>query len=254
MVHDDRARAESFGQRAEQYHQVRPRYPEALWDLLLPRPGLTVLDVGCGTGIAALAMAERGAEVLGIDVDEQMAAVARRQGLAVEVSSFEEWDPRGRTFERVTAAQSWHWVQPERGVAQAARCLVPGGQLCLFWNVGRPLGEVRHALDALYARVLGPESYSGYASGFHHERTAEDLRDVEGFEPLPMETLEWQGHYTAAEWVNLLPTHSDHARLDPTIREELLEEVGGIIDAFGGSLVVGYSTILLRWRRRGELE
>jgi SAM-dependent methyltransferase len=252
MVYDDRRRAESFGDRAEMYDRVRPRYPAALWDIILPRPGLRVLDVGCGTGIAAVAMGDRGAFVIGVDVDERMAAQARTHGLEVEISSFEDWSPAGRMFDRVTAAQSWHWVDPVRGVARAAECLVAGGELCLFWNIGRPVGEVRAPLDSLYARALGPQSYSGYASGFHHERTREQLRDTPGFEELEMSTLPWEARYSTEEWLALLPTHSDHATLEPDERARLLEAVGEIIDRHGGGLTVGYATVLLRWRRLGE--
>ncbi len=253
MVFDDRQRAESFGARAEVYHRVRPRYPEQLWDIILPRTSLKVLDVGCGTGIAALAMRERGAEVLGVDVDERMADEARRHGVRVEISPFEEWNPRGRHFDRVTAAQAWHWVHPTRGMARAAECLVPGGELCLFWNVGRPIEPWRAPLDELYARVLGPQSYSGYASQFHHERTLEELRDSPGFQCLGLETLGWEATYSTDEWIELLPTHSDHARLADETRHDLLRQVRDVIDSHGGVITLAYSTLLLRWRREGEV-
>ena len=59
-------------------------------DLLADRPE-RVLDVGCGTGIVSALLAHRGADVLGIEPDPRMAAVARAKGLAVEVARFEEW-------------------------------------------------------------------------------------------------------------------------------------------------------------------
>ena len=80
-------------------------------DLLTERPRL-VLDVGCGTGITTRLFSERGCEVLGIEPDPRMAAVARRRGATVEDGSFEEWDARGRLFDLLVAGQSWHWVDP----------------------------------------------------------------------------------------------------------------------------------------------
>lgn len=44
---------------------------------LVASPGTRVLDVGCGTGNVAIACAERGAEVVGIDIDTGMLSVAR---------------------------------------------------------------------------------------------------------------------------------------------------------------------------------
>lgn len=154
VLHGDRHRAESFGVQAERYDRVRPAYPEALLEAVLgiDTTGLAVLDVGCGTGIAARLLAARGAEVLGVEPDERMAAVARARGTAVEVSAFETWQSRGRTFDRVTSAQAWHWVDPVLGAAKAAKLLRAGGRICIFWNEARPTKDLATALTAIYRK------------------------------------------------------------------------------------------------------
>src|SRR5581483_5420759 len=114
--HRHRQIAESFGTDAERYDRTRPRYPDALVDRVVAgSPGPDVLDVGCGTGIAARQFRAAGCRVLGVEVDARMAELARRSGLEVEVGSFETWDPAGRTFDAVIAAQAWHWVDPVAG-------------------------------------------------------------------------------------------------------------------------------------------
>ncbi|HMC39814.1 MAG TPA: class I SAM-dependent methyltransferase [Acidimicrobiales bacterium] len=250
-MHDDRRRAESFGADPERYDRSRPSYPAALLDEILgPHPeALDVLDVGCGTGIAARLMAARGARVLGVEVDARMAELARRRGTTVEVARIEDWDPAGRTFDRVTAAQAWHWVDPEVGAAQAARLLRPGGRLCLFWNRGEPPEPTRSRLDEVYARLApGAESYSvllGYASVDGYEAVQEAIRrhpDLSGPEAT---TFAWSRRYTRAEWLDQLPTHSDHATMEPERLAGLLDAVGGVIDGEGGSFEMGYSTLLL---------
>ena len=55
-------------------------YGEELLDLLELQPGARVLDVGCGTGAHAGALAARGYDVLGVDVDKAMLERARTQG------------------------------------------------------------------------------------------------------------------------------------------------------------------------------
>src|SRR5918997_2475713 len=95
--HDARQVAESFGADPERYDRARPRYPEALVErVVAASPGPEVVDVGCGTGIAARQFRAAGCTVLGVEPDARMAEWARRGGLPVEVSTFEEWDPAGR--------------------------------------------------------------------------------------------------------------------------------------------------------------
>src|SRR5580700_11000047 len=91
--HQHRQLAESFGTDAGRYDRARPSYPDALVTKIVDTlPGLDLLDVGCGTGIAARQFQAAGCRVLGIDVDERMADQARRRGLEVEVARFEDWN------------------------------------------------------------------------------------------------------------------------------------------------------------------
>ncbi|WP_433425260.1 class I SAM-dependent DNA methyltransferase [Microtetraspora malaysiensis] len=105
--HRARRMAESFGADAQRYDQVRPGYPDALVARIVAgSPGPDVLDVGCGTGIAARQFQSAGCAVLGVEPDARMADFARARGLQVEVAAFEAWQPAGRTFDAVIAAQS----------------------------------------------------------------------------------------------------------------------------------------------------
>ncbi|HEY1344491.1 MAG TPA: class I SAM-dependent methyltransferase [Streptosporangiaceae bacterium] len=164
-----RDRARLFDGEAERYDRIRPGYPGALIDDVLgPSPhGLSVLDVACGTGIAARQMARRGAHVAGVELNAGMAEIAGRHGIPADVAAFETWDPAGRTFDRVTCAQAWHWLDPEVSAGKAASVLRPGGRLCLFWNVGHYPDDLADALQAAYQRVLPPGSLRtviGYAA------------------------------------------------------------------------------------------
>ncbi len=101
--------AESFGAQAERYDRVRPAYPDDLVARIVAgSPGPEVLDVGWGTGIAARQFQAAGRTVLGVEPDARMAEFARARGLPVEVATFESWEPAGRVFDAVVAAQAWH--------------------------------------------------------------------------------------------------------------------------------------------------
>src|SRR3984885_16106882 len=133
-THQIREMAESFGTNPERYDRARPRYPDALIErIVAASPGPRVLDVGCGTGIAARQFQAAGCRVLGVEPDARMAALARRFGVEAEVAKFEAWDSGGRAFDTVIAGQAWHWVDPVAGAVKAAQVLRPGGRLAVFW-------------------------------------------------------------------------------------------------------------------------
>lgn len=251
-AHQARQVAESFGSDPERYDRTRPGYPRAMVDRIVAgSPGPNVLDVGCGTGIAARQFRAAGCTVLGVEVDERMAHFARTMGLEVEVARFEDWDPAGRRFDAVISGTSWHWVDPVRGAAKAAEALRPGGRLAVFWNVQQPPPELGEAFAAVYRRVLpgtvfakgagrGLESYSAFFA-----KAADGVRQIGSFEDPDQWQFEWERAYTRDEWLDQVPTSGGHSRLPPRQLEELLTGIGQAIDAVGGSFDMGYATVVV---------
>ncbi len=244
-IHTNRGRAESFGASAADYDRFRPDYPEALIDDLVALRPRSVLDVGSGTGKAARQLAARGLSVLGVEIDPRMAAVARGHGLAVEVGSFEDWDDAGRRFDLITCAQAWHWVDPLRGPAKAARLVNPGGSLAVFWNYSRHDASIE-ALDPAYAAHAPELMRTSVARGVGAGSVGSYAEPLEtaGF-TVQRREYHWQRRYGADEWIALLGTHSDHALLDPDRRTALFAAVRDAIAALGGTLSISYDTQLL---------
>jgi SAM-dependent methyltransferase len=249
-------RSRLFDQEAERYDRCRPSYPDVVVDALLgPDPyNLKVLDVGCGTGIASRLIAVRGAKVLGWRSLRAMAEIARTHGIDVEVGAFEDWEPAGRRFDRVTSAQAWHWLDLPIATAKAASVLQPGGQLCLIWNAGYPSDDLADALADVYATVL-PSGVHTVFRGYAAHRVADaksgldrELAAIEAHPEfdIPTETwFPWTQKYQRDEWLELRLTCSDHTALDPAVRDRLLEGIGGAIDDFGGSFVMSFETVLI---------
>ena len=241
-VHTERNRAESFGAVAEQYERFRPSYPAALVDDLAALGATDVLDVGCGTGKAGRLLVERGLLVLGVEIDGDMANIARRHGLTVEVSSFETWEAAGRQFDLIISAQAWHWVDPVVGVPKAARLLRPGGTIALFWNSSELDEGIQAALDGVY-RLRAPALVRPPVDGNRSNPPyAGDLDRSGLFEPSYRREYSWQKTYHAADWVQLIQTHSDHVVLDDSTRTALIAGVADVIDAHGGSVRATYHT------------
>jgi SAM-dependent methyltransferase len=249
-------RSKLFGERAESYDLFRPRYPDAVIDELLGHEPhvLDVLDVGCGTGIASRQLARRGAKVLGVELAPRMAEIARRHGIAVEIGAFESWDAAGRTFDRVTSAQAWHWLDLPVATAKAASVLRPGGSLCLIWNAGSQPDDLADALEEVYAGVVPPGShrvFRGYAADRSSDLKAGLTSEIDAISMMPEfgvpteQWFSWTRTYQRDEWLDQLVSRSDHAALQPALRDRLFEAIGAAIDRYGGSFVMEFETVLI---------
>ena len=252
--------AESFGSDAERYDRARPRYPDAMVDRIVAgSPGPDVLDVGCGTGIAARQFQAAGCRVLGVEPDARMADLARRRGVEVEVATFEAWDPAGREFDAVVAGQAWHWIDPVAGAAKAAQVLRPGGRLAAFWNVFQLPPDVAEAFAAVYRRVMPDSPFDlqamtkqaldGYQVLF--TKAADGIREVGGFSDPEQWRFDWEWSYTRDAWLDQMPTLGALTRLPPDKLAEVLEGVGAAIDAMGGSFTMHYATVAVTAARTG---
>lgn len=115
--------------------------------VLVEVAGLTgverVLDLGCGAGHTAMALAPGAAEVVAVDVTPEMlavaAALARERRLANVVfqrADVLELPFEDGTFDLVTSRYSaHHYVDPARALSEAARVLRPGGRVLLVDSV-----------------------------------------------------------------------------------------------------------------------
>jgi SAM-dependent methyltransferase len=248
--HQARQIAESFGTDAERYNRTRPRYPAALVDrVVAASPGPDVLDVGCGTGIAARQFQVVGCRVLGIDPDARMAGFARQSGLDVEAATFEAWESRGREFDAVIAGQAWHWVDPVAGAVKAARVLRPGGRLAVFWNALQPPPRLAEAFAGVYRRVRPGLPFNPWARPVLDAyltmcgTAADGIRQAGAFGEPEQWRFEWDHRYTRDELLDQVPTAGGHSRLQPAKLAELLAGLGAAVDAVGGSFVARFTTL-----------
>src|SRR6266536_5913094 len=182
MTGTDRVRLrETFNQAAELYYRARPGYPPALFDELAAvaglGPGCRVLEIGCGTGQATVPLAERGCEIVAVELGADLATVARRNlarfpRVEVVVAAFEDLPLPTEPFDTGVAATAWHWLAPAVRVAKAAQALRPRprarhhlhpphrrrqrGVLCRGASLLRALGPSHPARAAAAHRRAGP--------------------------------------------------------------------------------------------------
>ena len=261
--HQYRQIAESFGVDPERYDRARPRYPDALVARIVAvSPGSDILDVGCGTGIAARQFRAAGGRVLGVEPDARMADFARRTGIEVEVATFEAWDAAGREFDAVVAGTAWHWVDPVAGAARAAQVLRPGGRIAPFHHVGQSPPEVAEALAQVYRRVV-PDSPFNLSSQLTRSpldayqalftKMADGIRAAGAFSEPKQWRFDWERSYTRDEWLDQLPTLGAFTQLAPGQLADVLEGAGAAIDAIGGSFTMQYATVAVTASRTGGI-
>jgi len=246
-LHLDRARAESFGSVAEQYDRYRQVCPDALADDLAALRPERVLDVGCGTGKTGVALLRRGLSVLGVELDERMAEIARGHGLRVEIAPFETWDDAGRRFDLITCGDSWHWIDPGPGVPKVAKVLRSGGTIARFWNYYVLDEPVVAAFEAVYDKHAPQAHAHGRAPGIG--AGIDPFADHPAFGPVETRTYRWERMLSADEWVGLVATFSDHQRLGEkrlTVLQRALRETIATLD--GTVNAHGETYVMIAWR------
>ncbi len=243
-------RATIFGGEADTYHSVRPRYPSDVIDLLVDDEPTLLVDAGCGTGIASRQVAARGVRVLGVEPDARMASIARSGGIEVTVSPLEDWKPKA--CDGLYAAQSWHWIDPDRGARVAAGAIGSGGRWTACWNVD-VFDDVRKICDEVY-RQHAPElvrdrSGAHQANDEFEDRVSSGLRGTNCFEPLEKHVFAWVDRIEPRRYAQRLDSQSNHRLLADDHRRRILS---ALVDAFGerNELSVDYQTVVFTAVRR----
>ncbi|OSZ69020.1 SAM-dependent methyltransferase [Sphingomonas sp. IBVSS1] len=129
-----------------------PALGAAVLDLLAPKAGERVLDIGCGDGVLTQRLVEAGCTVVGIDADPAMVAAAQARGLDARAGDARDLAFDGE-FDAVFTNACLHWVgQPERVTAGVKRALKPGGRYVGEFGGHANIAAIRTALIAVLAR------------------------------------------------------------------------------------------------------
>lgn len=264
MAEERLRRRTTFDGVAQLYDEVRPGYPEALFDDIVALsgipPGGRILEIGPGTGQATVPFARRGYHLLAIELGERLAAVARENlaaypGVEVRTGAFEDWPVEEGAFDLAIAATAFHWIDPALGYPKLHRALRPAGAIALFRNehvrTDRS-GGFFAAAQEVYRREA-----PRMAAHYHGLPDADAVPDLSAaiartglFGPALVRRYRWDLEYDAAGYTRVLGTYSDHRRLDGAARERLFRGIAELIDSrFGGRITKGYLTVLSLARR-----
>jgi SAM-dependent methyltransferase len=256
----------TFDEAASLYDEVRPGYPEDLFDDIVSLSGIgpagRILEIGCGTGQASVPFARRGYRILCIELGENMAALARRNlrgypQAEVRIGAFEESPLEERAFDLAISATAFHWLDAAVAYPKAARALRDGGSLALFWNVhvhseaSEGFFEAAQRIYAREAREIWDHSYEGPPRAHEVPDRAGEIEGSGLFEAVTRRNYRWDETYDAEGYLRVLNTYSGHRSLNDEARERLFRGIADLIDnRFGGHIVKGYLTTLYVAHRR----
>ena len=197
-------------------------------DLLAPRAGERILDLGCGDGALTAKLVAAGAAVVGVDGSPDMVRAARALGLDARVMDGQRLE-FGPEFDAVFSNAALHWMANGAAViAGVFRALKPGGRFVGEFGGHGNIAAIVTAINAiLTARGLDAKKLrrwyptaDRYAAmlrynGFHVESATTIPRPT----PLPTGIEGWLATFAAP----LLP---DLPTLD---RASLLDEVASLL-------------------------
>ncbi len=255
-----------FGEDVDAYDRTRPVAPAAAFDELVRlaglRPGAAVLEIGPGTGQATRPLAERGLEIVALEIDERLAARSARNladlpGVTVRPVSFEQWDPGGSRFDMVFACNSFHWVDPDVCFTKAAALLERTGVLVLMSTlVVVPVGasrfwwDVQDDWEAVGAGRVDPAA--------KHPDLVDDLADPVRrcgmFDEPITRRYPFQVVVNASGYVANLATQSGLKQLPSSAQAELLERIRRRIETLGNQLTVHHLAVITIARVSGTVD
>ena len=197
-------------------HQINPL--RLAWiDDIVPLAGKRVLDIGCGGGILADAMARKGAEVLGIDLAGKALKVAQLHALEAqtqgvryrEVSAETLATEQPESFDVVTCMEMLEHVPDPSSVVRACATLVKPGGHVFFSTINRnakafvfAIVGAEYILNLLprgtheFAKFIKPSELAAYARA-----AGLDLEHTRGMEYNPLTRHYWLSANTSVNYM-----------------------------------------------------
>jgi ubiquinone/menaquinone biosynthesis C-methylase UbiE len=213
----------SFGPVADAYDRARPSYPDeaVAW---MTGPGRSVvLELGAGTGKLTELLHENGHDVLASDPSpEMLMRLAARVPVKHVLATAEHIPLRSRSVDLVVCAQSFHWFDHDRALAEIARVLRPGGVLALVWNTYDVSIPWVRRLKNLIAPNVGT-----------HDEAATPLMETPYFGFVDKKQFRFWKVHTAASLADLARSVSHVATMSEYARTDVLAKVDALYAEYG---------------------
>ena len=255
----------TFDTVADTYARLRPGYADALYqDIFAYCPldaSSRAVEVGVGGGQATEPILRTGCSVTAVEPGAHFCALCREKfaaypGFEVITGKFEDVAFPAASTDLVYSASAFHWVPEEIGYRKVFDMLKSGGAFARFANhpwrdKGNP--ALAAALDGVYAQYYHtyyrsvPKLEDEYTEA--QARSRAEIAAKYGFTDIRHRLYRRTRTFTAAEYVQLLGTYSDHINLPDEVRLPFFRAVAEAINTRGGSITI-YDTIDLQLARK----
>lgn len=235
------------------YDKRRPDYPAELYDVLFgyahATPGDRALEIGIGTGQATGPMLAKGLSVHAIELGQKLAAYAAQKyaenkAFTIACGDFMQLPLPMETYDIIYAATSFHWLPEEEAYPRVLSLLKPGGVFARFANHPWPALKEPAMYDAIqdiYAKFRGSRGTQKPFAEAEASRIAA-LAGKYGFDACEYHLFHRVRVFTAAEYMELLNTYSDHIAMPAEVKIAFENELTNVINAYGGRVNV-YDTV-----------
>lgn len=231
----------TFDEVALLYNEIRPRYPEKLFETLIEVTRLqehsTLLEIGPGTGHATMPLAKRGFDITAVELGAALAEVARyelrdHKNVRIYTGAFEEIALPENSFDLIFAATSFHWIEPSIRFSKPHSLLKDKGHLAIIHtnHISDEKGdEFFNASQAIYDRYDFTDKDQKPTFLKNKELKAIDI-DERLFKLTHFQVFPTTITYTATQFVKLLNTYSNHLAAPKEVQQAFYEEMATLIN------------------------
>lgn len=168
------ARFSGFGHHYDRYRPEAPKQVIGLLTRYLRRDPELVVDIGCGTGLSTFIWAGHAEQIIGVEPNEDMRAVALEKwqnlGGSSDISFINGYsnqlDLASESVDVITCSQSFHWMEPVSTLQEAGRVLKEEGIFAVYdcdwppaldWRIEQQYNHLIEQADVINARLTPAE-------------------------------------------------------------------------------------------------
>ena len=236
-----------FDGKGEVYAKGRPSYADGLFaymrNTLHITAGSVLADIGSGTGIFTQQLLNFGCKAFAVEPNRDMRKKAEeklshnKNFISVDGSASHMGLP-DHSVDLITAAQAFHWFEPEAFRRECRRVLKPGGKVMIVYNSRHESAACTRALADLQSRYnLG---FRGFSNGMNDEICRAFFA-----EPCQIYRADNTQRYDRQGYIDRVLSSSHSPKEGDAGYEEYLKEVCEIFDTFSedGRIVVPADTV-----------